>query len=85
MTNHVHLVVVPEREESLGQALRDAHTVYAMHFNGRILAHIRRPSQRRRCFTSIAPLVFGCARRHSLTTDGHLTSKKPLNSEMVKC
>lgn len=35
MTNHVHLVVVPEREESLGQALRDAHTVYAMHFNGR--------------------------------------------------
>ncbi len=35
MTNHVHLVVVPEREESLGQALRDTHTVYAMHFNGR--------------------------------------------------
>ena len=35
MTNHVHLVVVPEREESLGRALRDAHTVYAMYFNRR--------------------------------------------------
>ena len=35
MTNHVHLVVVPERQESLGCALRDAHTVYAMHFNTR--------------------------------------------------
>ena len=35
MTNHVHLVGVPEREESLGLTLRDAHTVYAMHFNGR--------------------------------------------------
>ncbi len=33
MTNHVHLIVVPEREESLGNALRDAHTVYAMYFN----------------------------------------------------
>jgi REP element-mobilizing transposase RayT len=29
MTNHVHLVAVPEREQSLGRALRDAHTVYA--------------------------------------------------------
>ena len=35
MTNHVHLVAVPEREASLGETLRDAHTVYAMHFNGR--------------------------------------------------
>ena len=35
MTNHVHLVVVPERQESLGRALRDAHTVYAMYFNTR--------------------------------------------------
>ena len=35
MGNHIHLVAVPEREESLGRALRDAHTVYAMHFNGR--------------------------------------------------
>lgn len=35
MTNHIHLVVVPVREESLGLALRDAHTVYAMHFNTR--------------------------------------------------
>ena len=35
MANHIHLVVVPQREESLGQALRDAHTVYAMYFNSR--------------------------------------------------
>jgi len=35
MTNHVHLVVVPVREQSLGLALRDAHTVYAMYFNTR--------------------------------------------------
>jgi len=35
MTNHIHLVAVPDREESLGQALRDAHTVYAMYFNSR--------------------------------------------------
>ena len=35
MTNHIHLVVVPQRDESLAQALRDAHTVYAMHFNSR--------------------------------------------------
>lgn len=36
MSNHVHLVVVPAREESLGLALRDAHTVYAMYFNTRM-------------------------------------------------
>ncbi len=35
MTNHLHLVVVPKREDSLGLAMRDTHTVYAMHFNGR--------------------------------------------------
>ena len=35
MTNHVHLVVVPQQEDSLGHALRDAHTVYAMYFNSR--------------------------------------------------
>ncbi|MFA6241146.1 MAG: transposase [Candidatus Hydrogenedentales bacterium] len=35
MTNHVHLVVVPEREDSLAKGLRDAHTVYAMRFNTR--------------------------------------------------
>ena len=35
MTNHVHLVVVPEREDSLATGLRDAHTVYAMRFNTR--------------------------------------------------
>jgi putative transposase len=35
MTNHVHLIVVPEGEQSLSRALRDAHTVYAMRFNRR--------------------------------------------------
>ena len=35
MTNHIHWVVLPQREESLGQALRDAHTVYAIYFNSR--------------------------------------------------
>jgi putative transposase len=35
MTDHVHLVVVPEREDSLAKGLRDAHTVYAMRFNTR--------------------------------------------------
>jgi putative transposase len=35
MTNHVHLIAVPAREESLSLALRDAHTVYAMRFNTR--------------------------------------------------
>ena len=35
MTNHIHLAVVPEGEESLAHALRDAHTVYAMRFNTR--------------------------------------------------
>jgi putative transposase len=33
MTNHVHIVVVPQREDSLAKALRDTHTVYAMRFN----------------------------------------------------
>ncbi len=35
MTNHVQRVVVPQRQESLGLALRDAHTVYAMYYNSR--------------------------------------------------
>jgi putative transposase len=35
MSNHVHLVVVPAREKSLSEGLRDAHTVYAMNFNER--------------------------------------------------
>lgn len=35
MTNHIHLVAVPEKESSLGEGLRDAHTVYAMYFNSR--------------------------------------------------
>jgi len=35
MTNHVHLVAVPGHEASLGHALRDTHTVYAMYFNSR--------------------------------------------------
>ena len=35
MTNHVHLVAVPGHEASLGHALRDTHTVYAMYLNSR--------------------------------------------------
>ena len=35
MTNHIHLVAVPREESSLGEALRDAHTVYALYFNSR--------------------------------------------------
>ena len=35
MTNHVHLIVVPEHELSMARALRDTHTVYAMRFNKR--------------------------------------------------
>ncbi len=35
MSNHIHLVAVPAHEHSLGRALRDAHTVYAMYFNTR--------------------------------------------------
>jgi putative transposase len=35
MTNHVHLVGVPEREESLGLAIGRAHMKYARHANRR--------------------------------------------------
>ena len=35
MTNHVHLIAVPEHEESLGKAMRDTHGPYAFYFNRR--------------------------------------------------
>jgi putative transposase len=35
MSNHVHLVAVPSTEQSLGLALRDAHTAYTLRFNRR--------------------------------------------------
>ncbi len=35
MTNHVHLIAVPERVESLGRALRRAHAAYSQGFNRR--------------------------------------------------
>lgn len=35
MSNHIHLIVVPDKEESLGHAMRDTHTVHAMRFNER--------------------------------------------------
>src|SRR5262245_6286976 len=35
MANHVHLVAVPERQESLGKALHWAHGNYAGYFNAR--------------------------------------------------
>jgi putative transposase len=37
MTNHIHLVAVPRSEYSLGKALHDAHTAYALYFNGRTM------------------------------------------------
>ena len=36
MPNHVHLIAVPQREESLGAAVRDAHSDYASKVNLRI-------------------------------------------------
>jgi putative transposase len=35
MTNHVHLVAIPRREDSLAQALRRAHSQYSQWFNRR--------------------------------------------------
>jgi putative transposase len=35
MTNHVHLIAVPEREESFGQAIGRAQMKYARHANRR--------------------------------------------------
>ena len=35
MSNHVHLVVVPEHEESLSAMIQEAHGPYATIFNGR--------------------------------------------------
>lgn len=34
MSNHVHLVVIPRREEALAKALKDAHGRYASYWNG---------------------------------------------------
>jgi len=33
MTNHIHLVAIPDNEHSLSNALRDAHGLYALYFN----------------------------------------------------
>src|SRR5215469_12306301 len=33
MPNHVHLIATPSTEKGLSDALRDAHTAYAMYFN----------------------------------------------------
>ena len=35
MTNHVHLIVIPESESSLGDALGRTHTMYAQHIHHR--------------------------------------------------
>jgi putative transposase len=35
MTNHVHLIAVPEGEKSISLALHDAHTKYSAYFNGK--------------------------------------------------
>jgi len=33
MTNHVHLIAVPKKEESISKALQKAHTTYSTYFN----------------------------------------------------
>jgi putative transposase len=35
MTNHVHLVAIPDREESLSRALHIAHTEFSVYFNSK--------------------------------------------------
>jgi putative transposase len=35
MSNHVHLVVVPQRPDALAQALGNAHQLHAQRFNRR--------------------------------------------------
>src|SRR2546426_7177457 len=35
MPNHVHLIVIPEREESLSNMVQEAHGTYATLFNAR--------------------------------------------------
>lgn len=35
MSNHIHVIGVPKREDSLSRTFRDTHTVYAMRFNKR--------------------------------------------------
>jgi putative transposase len=42
MTNHVHLVLVPEHSQALSQMLRDTHTAYALRFNvqNRVSGHL---------------------------------------------
>jgi putative transposase len=35
MTNHVHLIAVPEGDKSISTALQKAHTTYAKYFNGK--------------------------------------------------
>ena len=33
MTNHVHIVGIPEREDSIAKVFRDCHGAYAAEFN----------------------------------------------------
>ena len=33
MTNHIHIVAIPERDDSFARAFRNAHSVYAREFN----------------------------------------------------
>jgi putative transposase len=39
MTNHVHIIAIPEREQSMSRALHDAHTQYAKYFNAKYGFH----------------------------------------------
>ena len=33
MTNHIHVIAVPQRADSLASVFRHAHSIYALHFN----------------------------------------------------
>ena len=33
MTNHIHVIAVPQRADSLANAFRHAHSIYALRFN----------------------------------------------------
>jgi putative transposase len=42
MDNHIHIVAVPEHEDSFGKAIRDAHGEYSRYFNSKygLVGHV---------------------------------------------
>ncbi len=51
MTNHIHLVVVPKDETSLGRTMRDTHQAYSSHVNRKL--HESGHLWQGRCFSSV--------------------------------